>query len=237
MTSSGRPTARSFRNGFVGRESALNLSGSQTMARHVENVVDAADDPEVAVLIAPGAVSGGIEALEFAPVLFPVAGLVAVNGAEHGGPRLADNKLPALIRSHFLAVIVNHGRINAKNGSVAVPGFSGRGARQRADHLHSGFRLPPGVNDRAAASADMIVIPHPCLGIDRFAYRPQQPERREVVLGRPFVSPFNESSDGGGSRIENRHAMFRDDAPEAVRLGPVWRAFIHEVVAPLASGP
>ena len=44
----------------------------------------------------------------------------------------------------------------------------GGGAGQRRDHDVAGFGLPPGVDNRAALAADMFVIPHPGLGIDRF---------------------------------------------------------------------
>ena len=41
-----------------------------------------------------------------------------------------------------------------KNGNVALPGFGRDRARQRRDHDGAGFRLPPGIDDRAAPAAD-----------------------------------------------------------------------------------
>ena len=81
-----------------------------------------------------------------------------------------------------------------------------------------GQRLPPMTS----------LIPDPGLGIDRFADGAQQAERTQVVLLRPFGAPFHERADRRGRGVEDRYAVLLDDAPEAVRLGEVGRAFVHE---------
>ena len=64
----------------------------------------------------------------------------------------------------------------------ATAGLGGRGAGERADHDAAGFGLPPGIDDRAAAAADLLVIPHPGFRIDRLADGAEQPQARQVVL-------------------------------------------------------
>ena len=54
---------------FMGDERALDFGGSEPMARDVEHVVDATDNPKIAVLVSPRSVTGEIAALDFAPVL------------------------------------------------------------------------------------------------------------------------------------------------------------------------
>ena len=61
------------------------------MSGDVENVVDAANDPEISIFIAPGAVAGQILPFVFAPILFFVALPVAVNRAQHRWPRPTNN--------------------------------------------------------------------------------------------------------------------------------------------------
>ena len=80
------------------------------MAGDVEHVVDAAHDPVVAVLVAPGAVAGEVDARDVAPVLGLVAVVVAVEGAEHRRPGLLDDQEPALVGSHRLAVLGRRSR-------------------------------------------------------------------------------------------------------------------------------
>ena len=75
------------------------------------------------------------------------------------------------------------------NGFVAEPGFVGDEAGQRRDHDRAGLRLPPRIDDRAALAADLLVVPHPRLGIDRFADRSEEPQRREIVRLGQLPSP------------------------------------------------
>ncbi len=94
--------------------------------------------------------------------------------------------------------------------------------------MAAGFRLPPGIDDRAFAAADLVVIPHPRFGIDRLAHGAQQAQAAEVVLFEPFVAPLHEGADRGRRGVEDGDGVFLDDAPKAVVLRPVRRPLIHE---------
>ena len=96
------------------------------------------------------------------------------------------------------------------------------------DHDVAGFGLPPGIDDRAAVAADDFAIPHPRFGIDRLADRAQQAQAVELVLLRPLVAPLDEGADRGGRGVEDVDLVAVDDAPEAVGLGKVGRAFVHQ---------
>ena len=63
------------------------------MAGDFDYVVDAAQHPDVAVFVALRGVAGEIDAGDAAPVFAGVAFVVAVDGAEHGGPRLLDGEV------------------------------------------------------------------------------------------------------------------------------------------------
>ena len=67
------------------------------------------------------------------------------------------------------------------SGNVAEPGLVGVAPGQRRDHVAAGLGLPPGVDDRAAAAADGLVVPHPRFGIDRLADGAEDAQRLEVV--------------------------------------------------------
>ena len=88
----------------------------------------------------------------------------------------ASRPPPAPARSSPLSVWIS--AVMPGNGRVADPGFVRRDARQRRDHDRAGFRLPPGIDDRAALAADVPVIPDPRFGIDRLADRSEQPQAR-----------------------------------------------------------
>ena len=78
----------------VGDEGGLDLHGAEAVAGDVDDVVEATDDHEVAVLIYEGSVAGKIPALlfEFAPVNLFKAIVIAVEGAEHGGPWMGHDE-------------------------------------------------------------------------------------------------------------------------------------------------
>ena len=82
--------------------------------------------------------------------------------------------LPPTFGANFFASFVDHRRIDAEKRQRRAAGFGRDRARQRRDHDRAGLRLPPGIDDRATAAADRLVIPHPGLGIDRLAHRAKQ---------------------------------------------------------------
>ena len=82
-----------LRDGGMRHQGALDLAGAEAVPGHVEHVVDAPDDPEIAILVPPGAVAGKVTPRDVAPVLFLVAAIVAIDGTEHRRPRLANDQL------------------------------------------------------------------------------------------------------------------------------------------------
>ncbi|MBT9137389.1 MAG: hypothetical protein DDT34_02481 [Firmicutes bacterium] len=85
--------------------------------------------------------------------------------------------------------------------------------------MSAGLRLPVGVHDRDPLPADVAVIPHPCLRIDRFADRSQHPKGRKVILPRPLFTESHQRANRGRRRIELVHAMLIDDVPKTPGVG------------------
>ena len=82
----------------------------RVVAGHVQNIVDAADDPKITVFVAARAVAGEIIAFKFAPILLSVARLVAVDRAQHRRPWPANNQFAADIRADFLSLLIDDRR-------------------------------------------------------------------------------------------------------------------------------
>ncbi len=81
-----------FRHGRMFHQGRLDLHGAKTVAGNVHDVVDAAENPVVAVLVTPGSVTGEVCAGDARPVLIPIALRVSPDRAEHRRPRTADNQ-------------------------------------------------------------------------------------------------------------------------------------------------
>ena len=78
-------------------ERGLDLDRRDAMAGHVHHVVDAAEEPEVAVLVDPRAVAGEVEAGEALPVGRAEPRVVAEDPAGHRGPRPVEDEIAAAL--------------------------------------------------------------------------------------------------------------------------------------------
>src|SRR5207302_10719554 len=66
-----------------------------------------------------------------------------------------------------------------------------RQTRERRDHDLARLGLPPGVDDRAALTADNRVVPQPGLRVDRLADGSEQPQLVQIVLLDMFGPPLD----------------------------------------------
>ena len=90
------------------------------------------------------------------------------------------------------------------------------------------FGLPKCVHDWAVIAANLFAVPHPRLWIDGLANRAKQFHAGQIMRGGKRVAPFHERANGGGGGMEMRDLVSLHNAPEAIFLGRVGRAFIHE---------
>src|SRR3712207_6518775 len=175
---------RGLRDRLVRDQSALDLHRPQAVARDVNHVGHATHDPEVSVRVAPRAVAREVDAVDLGEILFPVALVVAPDGAEHRGPRALDDEVSALVRAGLGAVLRHDGGLDAGQRAGGRAGLRGRRAGQRRDHDGARLGLPERVHDGAAPLADDLAVPHPRLGVNRLADRAQQAQGREVAAQR-----------------------------------------------------
>ena len=162
-------------------EGGLDLGGRDAVAADVHHVVDATEQPEVAVVVELAAVAGEVAALELRPVRLLVALGVAVDAAQHRRPRPGQREVAAAAGRRPLPASSTTSALMPGSGNVALPGLSVVAPGQRADHDGAGLGLPPRVDDRAAAAADVGPVPHPRLGVDGLADAAEQAQLREVV--------------------------------------------------------
>src|SRR6266853_2375792 len=125
------------------------------MAGYVQNVVHSAHDPEIPVFIFTRAIAGKVRAARnLRPVLAYVAIGIAVDCPQHGGPGLPDYEITTRAQGHRLALHGHDFRNHAEERSRGRTRLRSNRARERCDHDGTGFRLPPGIHDRAAVMAD-----------------------------------------------------------------------------------
>ena len=206
----------------MGDQGGLDFHGAEAVAADVDDVVDAAHEPEVAVGVLARAVAGEVAAGDIGPIGLLVALGVAVDGAGHGGPGLADDEQAAAAGGDGFAFFGDDFRLDAEEGARGRAGLGGDCAGDGRDHDGAGLGLPPGVDDGAAVVADLLAIPHPGFRIDGLADGAEQAERVELVLFDVLVAPLDEGADGGGRGVEDGDLVVVDDLPEAGEVRASW---------------
>src|SRR6266850_907437 len=129
------------------------------MAGDVDHIVDPAGQPVEPVLVTASAVPGEVEPRKGREIGRHETGVVAKDRAHLSGPGTGEAKVALAWALHQLAVIVDDDGFDAKEGSRRGSRLQRCGARDRGDQDSAGLGLPPGVDNRAALLADMIVIP------------------------------------------------------------------------------
>src|SRR5207302_3208278 len=88
-------------------ERGFDLRRRDAMPGDLHDVVDAAHEPEVAVLIATRSGAGEVLPRIAAPVGLAVALVVFVDAAQHRGPRPRKHEIPRASERHRLALLVH----------------------------------------------------------------------------------------------------------------------------------
>src|SRR5712672_2348579 len=160
----------------MGDQRALDLGGAEAMARDVDDVVHSSRQPIETVLVPPGAVAGEVEPRKGREISLHETLVIAKNRTHHSRPRAGDTQISFAGTVDHIVVVVDDYRFNAEEGPRRRSRLQWRRARDRGDQDAAGFGLPPSVDDRAALLADMIVVPQPRLGVDRFTDTAEDPQ-------------------------------------------------------------
>ena len=195
----------------------LDLDRREAVAGDVHHVVDAAEQPEVAVLVALRAVAREVHPREAAPVRLLVALRVAVDAAQHRRPRpLQDEVAAAAERARCCRRRRRRRPRCPGTGTWRCPGFvvvtPGSGVIRImpvsvCHHVSTIGRL---------AAADVLVVPEPGLGVDRLADRAEHAQRRQVVLRGARLALLHERADRGRGAVQDVDLVVLDDLPPAV---------------------
>src|SRR6516225_4113026 len=76
---------RSFGNTGMADKSALNLRGTKSMSRYIQDVINPANYPEIAIFIPTRPISREIAVLNFTPIYFFVSRFISPDCSQHRG--------------------------------------------------------------------------------------------------------------------------------------------------------
>src|SRR5271155_602811 len=160
----------------MGDQRALDLGGAEAMAGDIDDIVDPPGQPVEPVLVAAGAITGKIQPGKMGEIGLDETPVIAKDRAHDPRPSVGDAEISFAGTVDDLAVVVDDDRLDAKERPRRRARLQRRRARDRGYQDAAGFGLPPGIDDRAALLADMIVVPQPRLGVDRFPDAAKDPQ-------------------------------------------------------------
>src|SRR5205807_7697798 len=94
-------------------EGALDLDRRDSMPGDVHDIVDAAKQPEVAVLVHAGAVTREVHVVEPPPARLSVALVVLMDPAQHRRPGTLQHEIASRARSDLITPVVDDCRRDA----------------------------------------------------------------------------------------------------------------------------
>ena len=182
----------------------FDFERADALARGVDDVVGAALEPEVAVLVDVRGVAGEVVAGELEVLL--VARGVVPDLAHHPGPAGLDAQQPERVGRERVALLVEDRRLDARDGAAHRAGTDVH-ARVVRDQLVPGLGHPPVVVD-----APPIHAPAPAhhLGVERLAHRQHVAQRREVVLLGHLLPRRHQHAKRGRRRVPHGDAVALD---------------------------
>mmetsp|Transcript_73679 Transcript_73679/g.192269 ORF Transcript_73679/g.192269 Transcript_73679/m.192269 type:complete len:511 (-) Transcript_73679:576-2108(-) len=221
----------------VCHQGRFDLCCADTVPRDVDDVVDAPREPVEAVFVPLAAVAGEVVPVVLREIDLLEARVVAIHRPHHGGVWPLKHQTPAALALQLVALVVQDGRLHAEERERRRARLALHGPDQGRHEMTPGLRLPVGVGDRAAASADDVEVPLPGPRIDGLPHRAEEPEAREVMLLHGAIPGLHESPDGGGRRVEEGHLVLLAHIPEAVHLGIGWDALEDHLRGAIQQGP
>ncbi len=232
------PAHRRLGDALVVDERRLDLDRRDPVPRDVHHVVDAAEQPEVAVLVDPRAVAGEVEAREALPVRRPEPRVVAEDAARHRRPRPLEDEVAAALLD-LLALLVDDRRGDPGERLRRRAGLRRRHSGQRRDEDHPGLGLPPRVDDRARASPPMCSWYQ--IHASGLIGSPTEPSSRSdaeiVLLAACSGPPLHVRADRGRRGVEDRDAVALDDRPPARLVREVGRPLVEHRGRRVAERP
>ena len=194
----------------------FQLAGGQAVAGHIDDIVGARHDVEIAVLVLVAGVARLVIAGEGGQIFLDEGGIRAPDARQAGRrQRQLDGNGAKFARGFRRAVLAQDVDLVSRHRHRRRPELH----RQRLDPHRIGadrpsrLGLPPVINDR---NAKLVLRPQNGVGVGPLAGKKQMPQARGVVPRKKFrvrVGPFD-GAESGRRGEENLHFVFGNHPPE-----------------------
>src|SRR5579875_1664399 len=93
-------------HGGMAHQAGLNLHRTETMATHLDYIVNTALDTQIAILIDGRSVTGKVDIRDCLPV-GTIARFIAIDSTHQAGPGETDDQETALVRANGMAILID----------------------------------------------------------------------------------------------------------------------------------
>mmetsp|Transcript_25906 Transcript_25906/g.66666 ORF Transcript_25906/g.66666 Transcript_25906/m.66666 type:complete len:201 (+) Transcript_25906:551-1153(+) len=194
---------RSLRHLRMANKSALHLCRAHAVPADVDDIVYTACDPVVAILVTAAAISGEVVPIVVLEVRDLKSRVVACNGTHDAWPRALDDEETGALAVQLRAFLIDDSRLHSEEGQRRRARPHGEGPWQVGDHVGARLCLPPGVDNRAAAVPDHLIVPLPGRRVDGLAHSAQQAQALARMLSDQIPWAAHQRADGGGRGVED----------------------------------
>mmetsp|Transcript_9690 Transcript_9690/g.16182 ORF Transcript_9690/g.16182 Transcript_9690/m.16182 type:complete len:288 (-) Transcript_9690:603-1466(-) len=220
----------SLGNRGVSNKGTLHLGCADTMSANIQDIVHTTRDEMVSIFIANNRVSREVVTRVWLEVHGQISFVISQTRAGHSRPRLTNchDSLHVVALQHVSIDRIQDNSINPIERKGTAPRFHRGDRRDIRDDMSTRFGLPIRVNNGALLFSHNLVVPPPCLGIDRFSYSPKNLETTGIVLAGDFISETHQKPNGSWRRIESVDLVTLHHIPITTRIWIYWCRFKHE---------
>ncbi len=210
----------------MGDHDRFDLGRCQALARHVHDVVGAAQDEPLPVLVDQGEVAVAPQAGEGRPVRLEIAGLVPPHPARHRRPGLTAHQL-ADLTAHRLCPVVHHVDVHAQRRAAQRAAADGLD-RVRREEGSADLGAAREIDDRDPPPEDVPGQPFVGVGVPWLTRRAEHAHRRQIEVVQRDLLAGAQRADQRRRDPEHGDAVPVHQVPQAVGVGHVGRALVEQ---------
>jgi hypothetical protein len=210
-----------FRNTVVHDQGTLDFSGTDSVTGDVDDVVDSTLDPVVAFVVSRNSVAVVEVSRVGLEVGFNVASVITVDGSSQRWPGLlANNNTFDIVSFEKLAGRrVQEADVVTQEGERCGSGLGRGRTGNRSNADRTGLGHPVRVDDGTLSSSDIVVVPVPRFGVDRFTDTSDNSQAGKVLVLDIGVAQSSEQSNSLNKSDNQRTLCANSDADTYSRSG------------------
>mmetsp|Transcript_23123 Transcript_23123/g.33135 ORF Transcript_23123/g.33135 Transcript_23123/m.33135 type:complete len:360 (-) Transcript_23123:640-1719(-) len=226
---------RRLSHGRMRDKSTFKFGSADSVTGYIQYIIHASSDPNISVTIFAATIPSEIVSWIWVHVCCQISIVVPKTCPCHRWPWLFNGQNTSNVFPNITCLGKFYSRVGIKNNSVESEKWKGTAsrlhgcdARQVGNRMPTSFGLPVSIDNGTSSFSNHIVVPVPCLRIDRFANSSQYLQRCLVVLIRKVIAVSHQTSNRCRRSIKNTDFMSLNHVPITTGVWIHWCTFKHK---------